>query len=426
MKQYILYILFCFLVVGTVTLSVAQSPWRMSTSLGPSVSLNRLYSDKPIPSGQFEAPNRVGVSFDLSAERSLTPHLSFRLGVRTANLKVGTRTSFIFRDSTGTISGWGRNNGYTQFSPANLNMGLTYNSRLFWRRFILNGGVDASYIVNRYDGFVRERSSRKTDGHWPGDVYRYELVSAHTHNNGFAFTLRGGLDYKIGQYRALTLQFLYNNGLRDLFRISTRELDLNGVNYRAKVVSRGSFTSLQIGYKQGLNWKQKGNYLTPYNVAIPTRRNANWADFTARSSMVGISGVVIPYSTGGSFANVALKGGYFVADRIMVGAVGFGAYSTIVPIDAPLRGWAVGPMVRYHISTTAFSPFVEASYLMGRETGDSYRHAWQFIALMPGFSVRLSRHLKADVGVYMLRPTYPTAETGVVSVPQVGLHYSWR
>jgi hypothetical protein len=423
MKQYILVLI---LVVAGATSGRAQSPWRLSTSLGPSVSLNRLYSDKPIPAGQFEAPNRVGVAFDLSAERSLTPYLSLRMGVRSANLKVGTRTSFIFRDSTGTISGWGRNNGYTQFSPANLNVGLTYNSRLFWRRFILNGGVDASLIVNRFDGFVRERSRRNTDGTWPGDVYRYELMSAHTHNNGFAFTLRGGLDYKIGQHRALTLQYLYNNGLRDLFRISTRELDLNGVNYKAHVVSRGSFSSLQLGYKQGLNWKQKGNYLTPYNAAIPTQRVASWADFTAGSAMVGLSGVAIPYQAGGRFANLTMKGGYFVADRILVGATGFGAYSTLVPIDAPLRGWAVGPMARYHISTTAFSPFVEASYLLGHETGDSYRHAWQFVALMPGISLRLSRHLKADVGVYLLRPTYSASEKAVVSLPQAGLHYSWR
>lgn len=404
----------------------AQSPWRLSASLGPSLSYNTLSSDRPLPTGKFEAPDRLGASFDLSIERSLTSNISFRMGVRTATLKVGTRTSFISRDSTGAVSGWGRNNGYTKFSPANLNAGLTYNSRLLWRRLILTAGADATYIVNRYDGYVREKNDRKVDGHWPGDVYRYELESAHTRNNGLALTLRTGLDYKIGHYRSLTVQMLYSQGFRDLFQISTKELELNGVKYQADVVSKGSYLALQVGYKQGLQWKKAGNYMTPYNTPVSGKRPFNRPDFKAGSAMVGVSGVGIPYQTGGEFANVAVRGGLFVAERLLLGAVGFGAYSTIVPIEAPLRGWAVGPMMRYHISTTAFSPFVEASYLMGQESGQTYRRGWQFVALMPGVSFRLNRHLKADVGVYMLRPTYPISENAVISLPQVGLHYSWR
>ena len=406
--------------------SFSQSPWRLSASLGPSLSYNRLSSDRPLPNGKFEAPDRLGAAFDLSAERSLTPNLSIRLGVRSANLKVGTRTSFISRDSTtGAVSGWGRNNGYTQFSPANLNVGFTYNSRLLWRRLILTAGVDGSYIVNRFDGYVREKDDRKVDGHWPGDVYRYELVSAHTRNNGLSLAFRTGVDYKLGQYRALTVQLLYNMGFRDLFHISTKELELNGVEYKANVVSKGSYLTLQVGYKQSLHWKRAGNYMSPYNTPVISHRS-NRPDFTRGSAMAGISGVGIPYQSGGSFANIALRGGYFVADRVLLGAAGFGAYSTIVPIEAPLRGWAVGPMLRYHISTTAFSPFVEASYLMGQESGQTYRRGWQFVAVMPGISFRLTKQLKADLGVYMLRPTYPVSENAVISLPQVGLHYSWR
>ncbi|GAB2795712.1 hypothetical protein GCM10027275_46160 [Rhabdobacter roseus] len=394
--------------------------------MGPSVSFNKLSSDRPLPTNQFEAPNRFGAAFDLSLERSLTSSFSLRMGIRTANLKVGTRTSYFLRDSTGTVNGWGRNNGYTKFSPANLNAGLTYNSRLLWRRFILHGGADASYIVNRFDGYVRERTAQKTDGHWPGDVYRYRLTSAHTRNDGLALALRAGVDYKLGQYRALSLQLLYNQGFRDLFRISTQELELNGVPYKADVVSRGSFLSLQIGYKQGISWNQSGNYLTPYNAPIQTRRNPHRPDFTHRTALVGFSGVAIPYQTGGAFANAAIRAGYFVTDRLLLGATSFGAYSTIVPVDAPLRGWAVGPMARYHISTTAFSPFLEVSYLLGQESGNSYRQGWQFIAAMPGVSIRLNRQLKADLGMYLLRPTYPVASKDVISVPQLGLHYSWK
>jgi hypothetical protein len=406
--------------------SFSQSPWRLSASLGPSLSYNRLSSDRPLPNGKFEAPDRLGAAFDLSAERSLTPNLSIRLGVRTANLKVGTRTSFISRDSTtGAVSGWGRNNGYTQFSPANLNVGFTYNSRLLWRRLILTAGVDGSYIINRFDGYVREKDDRKVDGHWPGDVYRYELVSAHTRNNGLSLAFRTGVDYKLGQYRALTVQLLYNLGFRDLFQISTKELELNGIEYKANVVSKGSYLTLQVGYKQSLRWKRAGNYMSPYNTPVISHRS-NRPDFVQGSAMAGLTGVGIPYQSGGSFANLAVRGGYFVADRVLLGAAGFGAYSTIVPIEAPLRGWAVGPMLRYHISTTAFSPFVEASYLMGQESGQTYRRGWQFVAVMPGISFRLTKQLKADLGVYMLRPTYPVSENAVISLPQVGLHYSWR
>lgn len=406
---------------------LAQSPWRLGVALGPSLSHNTLSSDRPLPEGKFEAPDRLGASFDLSAERSLTPHLSLRLGVRTANLKVGTRTSFIARDSTtGDVSGWGRNNGYTQFSPANLNVGFTYNSRLLWRRLILNAGTDLNYIVNRYDGYVREKNARKIDGHWPGDVYRYELISAHTRNNGLSVSFRTGLDYKLGQYRSLTVQLLYNMGFRNLFHISTKELELNGIKYQADVISKGSYLALQVGYKQSLRWKQAGNYMSPYNTPIVGSRKSLRPDFVRGTAMAGISGVGIPYQTGGEFANVALRGGYFIAERVLLGAVGFGAYSTIVPIEAPLRGWALGPMLRYHISTTSFSPFVEAAYLMGQESGQTYRRGWQFVALMPGVSFRLNSHLKADVGVYMLRPTYPVSENAVISLPQVGLHYSWR
>lgn len=142
--------------------------------------------------------------------------------------------------------------------------------------------------------------------------------------------------------------------------------------------------------------------------------------------MVGLSGVAIPYQTGGTFANVTARGGLFVSDRVLVDATAFGAYSTIVPIEAPLTGWAAGPMVRYHISTTAFSPFVEASCLIGQESGQTYRRGWQFLALVPGVSFRITHHIKADVGLYMLKTTTNTTDDALVSVPQLGLHYSWR
>ena len=425
MKNTLQFVSVVWLLIGSGA-AFGQSPWRLSVSMGPSLAYNTLSSDRPLPSGKFEAPDRFGASFDLSAERSLTPNLSLRMGVRTASLKVGTRTQFIARDSTtGAVNGWGRNDGYTQFSPANLNLGFTYNSKLLWRRLILTAGVDGSYIINRFDGYVREKDDRKVDGHWPGDVYRYELESAHTRNNGLAVTFRAGIDYKLSQYRSLTVQVLYNQGFRDLFHISTKELDLNGVNYQANVVSKGSYLALQMGYKQSLRWKRSGNYMSPYNTPVTGKRSNNRPDFTAGSMMIGVSGIGIPYQTGGTFANVAVRSGLFVSDRVLLGAVGFGAYSTIVPIEAPLTGWAAGPMVRYHISTTAFSPFIEAAYLMGQESGQTYRRGWQFVALMPGISFRLSRHIKADVGVYMLRPTYPVSENTVISLPQLGLHYSW-
>ncbi len=405
----------------------AQSPWRLGVSLGPSLSYNTLHSDKPLPSGKFEAPDRFGAAYDLTLERSLTPNFSIRMGVRTANLKVGTRTKYIARDSiTRAVNGWGRSDGYTQFSPANLNVGFTYNSKLLWRRLILTTGADINYIVNRFDGYVREKDDPKVDGQWPGDVYQYELESAHTRNNGLALSFRSGLDYKLSQYKALSVNVIYSQGFRDLFHISTKELDLNGVNYRANVVSKGSYLALQVGYKQSLTWKRGGNYMSPYNTPVVGKRAGNRPDFQVGSVIAGFSGVVIPYQTGGTFANVAARGGIFVAERILVGAVGFGAYSTITPIESPLTGWAVGPMVRYHISTTAFSPFVEVSYLMGQESGQTYRRGWQFVALMPGVSFRLTRQLKADLGLYMLRPTYPVSENAVISLPQLGLHYSWR
>ncbi len=407
--------------------ALAQSPWRLGVSLGPALSYNTLHSDRPLPRGKFEAPDRFGASFDLTLERSLTPNLSIRTGIRAASLKVGTRTEFIARDSvTRAINGWGRSDGYTQFSPANLNLGLTYNSKLLWRRLILNAGADANYIVNRYDGYVREKDTQRVDGQWPGDVYRYELESAHTRNSGLAVSFRAGLDYKLSQYRSLTVQAIYSQGFRDLFRISTKELDLNGINYQADVVSKGSYLALQMGYKQSLHWKQAGNYMSPYNMPVVGKRANNRPDFKAGSVMVGLSCVAIPYQTGGTFANGAARGGIFVADRVLVGATAFGAYSTIVPIEAPLTGWAAGPMVRYHISTTAFSPFVEASYLIGQESGQTYRRGWQFLALMPGVSFRVSRHVKADVGLYMLKSTTSASHDALVSVPQLGLHYSWR
>ncbi len=407
--------------------ALAQSPWRLGVSLGPALTYNTLHSDRPLPRGKFEAPDRFGASFDLTLERSLTPNFSIRTGIRTASLKVGTRTEFFGRDSvTRAVNSWGRNDGYTQFAPANLNLGLTYNSKLLWRRLILNAGVDANYIVNRYDGYVREKDTQRIDGEWPGDVYRYELESAHTHNNGLAISFRAGLDYKLSQYRSLTFQAMYSQGFRDLFRISTKELDLNGINYKADVVSKGSYLALQVGYKQSLRWKQAGNYMSPYNMPVVGKRASNRPDFTAGSVMAGLSGVAIPYQAGGTFANVAARAGLFVADRVLVGAAAFGAYSTIVPIEAPLTGWAAGPMVRYHISTTAFSPFIEASYLIGQESGQTYRRGWQFLALMPGVSFRVNRHIKADVGLYMLKPTTIASEETLVSVPQLGLHYSWR
>ena len=131
----------------------------------------------------------------------------------------------------------------------------------------------------------------------------------------------------------------YNQGFRDLFHISTKELDLNGVNYRANVVSKGSYLALQMGYKQSLRWKHSGNYMSPYNTPLVGKRSGNRPDFTAGSAMVGISGIGIPYQTGGTFANVAARGGLFVSDRVLLGAVGFGAYST--PVSYTHLGKAV-------------------------------------------------------------------------------------
>ncbi|GAB3732596.1 hypothetical protein [Spirosoma lituiforme] len=123
-----------------------------------------------------------------------------------------------------------------------------------------------------------------------------------------------------------------------------------------------------------------------------------------------------------------IHAGYFPIKQL---AVGLNAtLSNEWVDDIGFKDLSVGPYIRYQFTATWLSPFVEASYQMGRRSsnaaGVSYPSTpMQTIQLGPGLSIETIKFLRFDLS-YRFDWVYLTNNTQTIGLPQIGLTYLFR
>ncbi|MFD2938330.1 hypothetical protein [Spirosoma flavum] len=123
-----------------------------------------------------------------------------------------------------------------------------------------------------------------------------------------------------------------------------------------------------------------------------------------------------------------IHAGYFPIKQL---AVGLNAtWSNEWVDDIGFKDLSAGPYIRYQFTATWLSPFVEASYQMGRRSSDAAGVSYpstpmQTIQLGPGLSIETIKFLRLDLS-YRFDWVYLTNNTQTVGLPQIGLTYLFR
>lgn len=143
-------------------------------------------------------------------------------------------------------------------------------------------------------------------------------------------------------------------------------------------------------------------------------------------------GVKEGYGRGNLLKNrnsLQLHAGYFLVKQL---AVGLNAtWSKEWVGDFGYKDLSAGPYVRYQFTKTWFSPFIEASYQIGKRSSDdvpgvSYSSIdMQSTQLNPGLSIEVIKSLRLDLS-YRLEWVYLSSNTQSFGLPQVGLTYLFR
>lgn len=143
-------------------------------------------------------------------------------------------------------------------------------------------------------------------------------------------------------------------------------------------------------------------------------------------------GVKEGYGRGNLLKNrnsLQLHAGYFLVKQL---AVGLNAtWSKEWVDDFNYHDLSAGPYVRYQFTTTRFSPFLEASYQVGKRSsgeGSSISYpsvSMQSTQISPGVSVGLLKSMRLELS-YGLQWIYFSSITQYFGQPQIGLTYLIR
>lgn len=85
------------------------------------------------------------------------------------------------------------------------------------------------------------------------------------------------------------------------------------------------------------------------------------------SWLVGLQGGSSPDNLLSHYVTVQPYGGYFVANNLLLG-VGGSSIRQYNTSDLQLATYTGGPLVRYQLTRTRFSPFIAASYQIGQQS----------------------------------------------------------
>ena len=251
---------------------------------------------------------------------------------------------------------------------------------------------------------------------------------------------RIGIDIRMLNRTFLTLQTQYNVGLGDIVKGSADDILLDMQLHSGGYESKGSGWGWQVGLRQTVGRLKAMNRpaYTPYNkpqFSTPWNEDEYQHTFTKGTWLLGARGT---YGRGlllSKHADIQVRGGYFVLDQLVLGLNGewFHDWNNDSFFSNKMNHWLAGPLVRYHLTSTRLSPFLEASYQMGLYNyqskvggfGPKGRRIWvSSWTLTPGLSARISQRLRADLVYNWQHIAYQASSRSFQDRRlQVGLNY---
>lgn len=161
-----------------------------------------------------------------------------------------------------------------------------------------------------------------------------------------------------------------------------------------------------------------GTQLLAQNLAQPSFRAGSW--------QVGLHD---GYTRGYLFGHrntLQFQAGYYVINKL---SVGVGAtWAREGNSDFGFKELTIGPSVRYHFTTTRFSPFIDVSYQVGRRSAiagtltDYQSVGIQTTQLSPGVSFRVIPALRVEL-LYNVQWVHATSWTSSIIQPHLGITY---
>ncbi|RCR65481.1 hypothetical protein [Larkinella punicea] len=418
--------------------------WRVGLQLGVAHTRSKLTATPAIPDNQFTFTTPTGTWWQANLERSMTSHLSLKVGMGRMRLPYSMSHHIALRDASGrvTLMSGGSSGGGDAFSYASL--GLIANTRA-WGPVIVTAGLDLQGRYNRrakstfvYGGYGSSRVIRGPD------TLRLFTSNRFTPQPTAIFTLalapQLGVDVRLSQRLFLGVVATYNLGL-GYIRQATSPIQINNERYESRFTHSGSF----MGYRAGLKYsigkvKSLGTlHYTAYNQPQP---QASWYEperartFRRKSWLTGGR---MGYFSERSSRQYELSfqgyGGYFIFNQVAVGLKG--KYNrdyrfTTFPI---IRSWLLGPMVRLYATNSRIAPFVEGSYQMGKVHFDlrttpfpypAVERGIDVLSLGAGVSARLSDQFRLDLMAETQKfSNYPLSRASAVR-PELGVTYFIR
>jgi hypothetical protein len=139
------------------------------------------------------------------------------------------------------------------------------------------------------------------------------------------------------------------------------------------------------------------------------------------------------YSRGNLLKNrnsLQLHAGYFLVKRLSVGLNATWSKEWIN--DFSYNDLSAGPYVRYQFTSTRFSPFLEASYQLGKRSIGEYASvsypslSMQSTQINPGVSIGLGKSLRLELSYGLQWIYFSSNRPQSVGQPLLGLTYLFR
>lgn len=432
------------LLLVSLEVTAQTSHWRLGFQAGTATTRSEFKTTPAIPANQLKVITPVGFWWQVHLERSVTSHLSLKLGLGQMRLPYTIANTISLVDASGRIV---QTTGFASGRADQLSytsLGLTANSSALGP-LIFTVGID---LTLRYNP---EAKSARPYGSWSEftlvsgqDTLRSTQSSSFTPQSvptlSVAVAPRVGIDVRVSKRTFVAATATYSLGLGSVQRSSLTS-DINGQSYSGLFSHNGSLIGYQAGIKYALGQVRSLSRLqyTAYNRPEPKvawYRAEQERTFKKGYWLVGgrVSYFSERFSNGFDLSGQA-QGGYFVADRLAVGLRGkyIRDYrSSSFPIT---RSWLIGPVVRYHLTSTRIAPFVEGAYQVGRVGFDgaatsfpypTIRETVRVLSLVGGLSVRLNPALRLDLAAETQQFSYYPSNRKKTIRPGLGLTYYLR
>lgn len=423
----------CRLLSGLLFLSLpvnAQlSPWRYSVDVGVSHSLNKIQFNDQLPPGLATAEGRTGFAGGLTLERSISKHVSTRLGigVMTSRLVRGTYSTE-YNASGQVISFGGRGSETANARPLVGSLGLQWNSNLV-NRCIFTAGIDATVQGNTGaldtrpagSGIVFGKVSAVNYGHVN---YTYFPLNSYPTGTQLSWgtSFRAGLDFRLASRSFISLNGFYHKGFQTL-RQYIDLVQVAGQPNQVVANNTGDYVSLTVGLKRILLAK-RASYQSAYTAYTAPYQRSDYAigedGFQRTDWTVGLRGGYWPGSESStertSYLTVRIN--RFLSNRLAAGLV-FEDYWIRPSGLSHIRSerLSAGPYLRFNLTDTKFVPFIEAAYQVGvkrvvADYAQTYNYWLNTYSVTPGIGLWLQNNLWLELALSFR----PSNERHLISV----------